>query len=341
MRYLKVIVALLMLTLITACGCEHEWETVTCVTPKTCFICGESEGEALGHSWFEATCISAKFCERCGEIEGEPLGHNYVDNECTRCEDYIPLSNDCDMVLCTGYDGDNYYELVANQIDAYPDSTFEFGVIKNNEWLVEMSSKCPFLDSEGWWKGLDKEYKANQVSSEDFKYIGGHIFLYKDNLMYNPESGVFFENLCNRDYTQLVNYKEFIGFESYHEEGTANHYVFVKYFNTDTGDSKEVCGFFKDVKRPEKLGDISDGLFYASGDTWEKKYFNYIEYDGFFNTDGDMVLDLSEYKITNYYDYMYHEGEYTITCENNSGVKYDITFNKKGEKVKEERNFDY
>lgn len=242
------------------------------------------------------------------------------------------LSDDCDLVLAKGEDENgNYYELVANQIDGYPDSTFEFGVIKNNIWLVEMSSTCPFIDEHGWWKGLNKEHETNMTSEEDFEYIGSSLFLYKNSILYNPETNVSFENLCNRDYTEIQNYNEFVGFESYHEEGTANHYVYFKHFNTQTGESKEIKGYFKDTHRPEKLNDISDGLFYA----YSSSVFG--SYNGFFDLKGNMVLDLSEYSITDYHNYKFENGEYTITCTNNSDVEYNITFNTSGKVINTEK----
>lgn len=30
--------------------CSHEWDDATCTAPKTCSVCGETEGDALGHS---------------------------------------------------------------------------------------------------------------------------------------------------------------------------------------------------------------------------------------------------------------------------------------------------
>ena len=65
--------------------CEHEWTEATCTTPKTCTLCGKTEGDALGHNWTEATCESPKACMRCGETEGEALGHSMIDNVCERC----------------------------------------------------------------------------------------------------------------------------------------------------------------------------------------------------------------------------------------------------------------
>ena len=62
---------------------EHEWTDATCVAPKTCATCGETEGEALGHTWADATCTVAKTCSVCGETEGEALGHAWVNATCT------------------------------------------------------------------------------------------------------------------------------------------------------------------------------------------------------------------------------------------------------------------
>lgn len=53
----------------------HDWIEATCTEPKTCKLCGETEGTSLGHDWVEATCTEAKTCSRCGETEGEALGH--------------------------------------------------------------------------------------------------------------------------------------------------------------------------------------------------------------------------------------------------------------------------
>lgn len=34
---------------LSACGCRHEWVEATCVSPRTCSICGITEGEMLSH----------------------------------------------------------------------------------------------------------------------------------------------------------------------------------------------------------------------------------------------------------------------------------------------------
>ena len=40
---------------------------------------------ACSHVWAEATCLEPKTCTICGETEGEPLGHDFQDNFCTVC----------------------------------------------------------------------------------------------------------------------------------------------------------------------------------------------------------------------------------------------------------------
>ena len=68
----------------------HSWNEATCTAPKTCSVCGATEGEALGHSWNDATCDTPKTCSVCGETEGEALGHSYdneYDADCNVCGD--------------------------------------------------------------------------------------------------------------------------------------------------------------------------------------------------------------------------------------------------------------
>lgn len=82
---------LVCLLVLAGCGCEHEWAAADCDTPKTCNLCAETEGEALGHTWADATCTVPKTCSACQETEGEALGHTWTDatteapKTCTVC----------------------------------------------------------------------------------------------------------------------------------------------------------------------------------------------------------------------------------------------------------------
>ena len=46
---------------------EHEWTEATCTEPKTCSVCGETEGDPLGHDFSEASFFKRGVCSRCGE----------------------------------------------------------------------------------------------------------------------------------------------------------------------------------------------------------------------------------------------------------------------------------
>lgn len=67
---------------------EHDYAAATCTEPKTCKVCGATEGEALGHAWTPATCTEPKTCAACGETEGEALGHVDANNDykCDECD---------------------------------------------------------------------------------------------------------------------------------------------------------------------------------------------------------------------------------------------------------------
>ena len=83
-------------TVPTTVGHEHSYtETVTApdctnggYTTNIC-QCGDSyisnQVEALGHTWVEATCSAPKTCTVCGVTEGNAAGHNYVQGKCGRC----------------------------------------------------------------------------------------------------------------------------------------------------------------------------------------------------------------------------------------------------------------
>ena len=75
MRMLSVLLAVVMLlTLLAGCTCKHEWKDADCGAPKTCTLCGETEGEkTANHEWKDATTEAPKTCAVCGLTEGERI----------------------------------------------------------------------------------------------------------------------------------------------------------------------------------------------------------------------------------------------------------------------------
>ena len=69
-------------------GTGHTWQPATCDKPKTCTVCGLTEGYILGHSWQLADCDHPAICTSCNASTGEALGHAYddgLDGTCNRC----------------------------------------------------------------------------------------------------------------------------------------------------------------------------------------------------------------------------------------------------------------
>lgn len=66
-------------------GCkEHDWAEATCIKPRECIKCGETEGQPLAHSWKAATCTQPSVCEFCEAASGEALGHTWKAATCTQ-----------------------------------------------------------------------------------------------------------------------------------------------------------------------------------------------------------------------------------------------------------------
>lgn len=67
------------LGILSGCGCKHTWTDATCTAPRTCTLCGKTEGEPLSHTWSDADCTTPKTCTLCGKTKGEPLPHAWVE----------------------------------------------------------------------------------------------------------------------------------------------------------------------------------------------------------------------------------------------------------------------
>ena len=66
----------------------HDIGNVICTESGVCKRCGE-EVHATGHKWKEATCTTPKTCSVCGTTEGNALGHTTANGTCSRCGELI------------------------------------------------------------------------------------------------------------------------------------------------------------------------------------------------------------------------------------------------------------
>jgi hypothetical protein len=59
-----------------------KYNVTSCVTNESTSVCGEvtvaqQEVPAEGHTWVNADCDTPKTCSVCGATEGEALGHSF------------------------------------------------------------------------------------------------------------------------------------------------------------------------------------------------------------------------------------------------------------------------
>ena len=108
-------------------GCSHSWKDATCTEAKTCTLCGETEGNALGHSYNAVvtapTCTENGYtthtCSVCGDTYTDSAvsasGHSYDEGVVTT----DPTCTTSGVKTFTCSCGDSYTEAVASPGHSY------------------------------------------------------------------------------------------------------------------------------------------------------------------------------------------------------------------------------
>ena len=80
----RIVLTLVMIVSLSACSEKCEQHTYDHACDAICNECGEARDQQA-HQWNDATCITAKTCKVCGTTEGEALGHTPAedDGDCT------------------------------------------------------------------------------------------------------------------------------------------------------------------------------------------------------------------------------------------------------------------
>ncbi len=357
---------------------EHTWLDATCTTPKTCENCNVTEGEVIEHIWNEATCTKPKTCKVCSEERGETVDHNWVGatcaypKKCTVCNktegeakphDFSPatfetpktckncghtegdvlerLSKNCDKILAYGEDKDgNYFELVANEREDFSGVTIELGIIKNNEWSVNLTTNSPFIGENGLLTKANHSCTGSiyDEKSLEFYYIGAGCFHYDGNI-WNGNNGKYYLNNENGEYVPRISY-------NYAPDTIRSSIERRIVVNNDGQFLLARVGSYKilyandmtvknigiDIFSSDEFP-ISEGLFavYKSGSYGV----------GFFDTNGNKVIDLSCYnfksieksssaQVYRTQELVFKNGKCTFTILNDVGTEYKITIYKQG-----------
>ncbi len=168
----KLLVALFliltMIFIVTACGDStstenngtnggnsnehtHSWIEATCMSPKTCDSCGQTQGTVVAHSWSEATCVLAKTCSYCGIENGSVSATNHDYGDWQVVNELSCTTNGLEKRVCSWCQNEETQELTAQG------HNFVSGICENCKEIepVEFAG-CVFLDRddhEEWWFG--------------------------------------------------------------------------------------------------------------------------------------------------------------------------------------------
>lgn len=111
---------------------EHDWIDATCEEPKTCSICGEIEGEALGHDW--DLTVDRPTCTRCSETrDGTPT--ELIDNVDIFSDNDSNITWSCgnDWILAEiSFDSDVTLDFIKDSADIIYDINGSLGDLKDN-----------------------------------------------------------------------------------------------------------------------------------------------------------------------------------------------------------------
>lgn len=115
----KIIVTLLVFAALftfVGCGCEHEWNEASCTEPKTCRICGITEGEPIGHNYIDGYCLE------CGAEDPD-----YVDLYTIGFQKTYNMNK---WLSITGYNSSkNIVYTTVEDIDDFADRIFSNGYV--------------------------------------------------------------------------------------------------------------------------------------------------------------------------------------------------------------------
>ncbi len=269
--------------------------------------------------------------------------------DCSTAEEItIALSSSCDIVLASGTtETGDFYEVVAVENEDYTGTEIKIGVIKNNQWLIDLASDSPFLDENGLIGGSYsvlklKEHKYNIVPQ--FKYIGNscfYIYVWGGSngdfsVIWNVEKNLYYK-LIDKN---LIFYEEFIN--------TNEHFIIQDPYSKN--------GFLLDTNQmtvqklnnpvqkmidDDKSGHVSSVNYtpYSEGLYAITDYYTWGEhqnYEGFYDIDGNRVIDLSQYKFANN-NFAFKNGVCEMVIINDQNSYYKITIDKTGNVINSEK----
>ncbi len=243
----------------------------------------------------------------------------------------------CDYILAEGTNKNgDIYQLVANESKSY-DGKSEVGIIKNNKWLIELSSDSPFVDESGKIIYIDNYMRQFDYPESDDLYGYSKTYMFINNCCFiaKEDSRNHYDVILNAE-----NGKNYIVENGWFETEFKDDNLIGQYDENivirdwDSKDKSyeilntETMSIVKEFTNDDfyYITPISEGVFYAIKDK---------EGNGkaFYDSNGQKVVDLSKYKISGCGFFI--DGRCIFTAINSSGKEFEITIDKSGNVISE------
>lgn len=262
----------------------------------------------------EKGCIGLSNCHN----EGKTVYDGDVDAVLSTVTGDIDTSADFDQILCNG----GNFIIVSKMEESVSGVTEYVGVIDNNyKWIHELSDKTT-LNPDGKMANITVGTHDYDERCEDISYrlhhCGNGIFIFIDT----------FGNW--HTYNALTDTWTEIG--EYEANSTTFHDGYLLLMDVDFYSGTKDTVLTLDTKgnigktgvectSTKNLGEYSEGKFFA--------------YDGFYDIEGNKVIDLTEYagRITNW-PYFF-DGQCILTAKNENGTEYKGVIDSTGKFISE------
>lgn len=266
------------------------------------------------------------------------------------------LSERCDYVLCEGEDGEDYYELVANEEEDYQGVKIKVGVIKNNKWILKPTSKMPLVDKDKTLYGSD--IAGLEDAPESIYYMGSGCFLYRartkdyasayEEIIYNVNNKKYYEQRGVQDNEIIVssprpiNYTTSVNSEGALERNVKEIMVSITQYESNTVAKILNLSNMKareiNIHIPDKIT-VSD-QFLTVHPLSEEIFAIAGKHHGctFYSAKGKELFTISYNEIPSEYEFepiIFEHGECNLVIKNNKGTVYKIVVNKKGKVIKQ------
>lgn len=236
------------------------------------------------------------------------------------------LSEDCDEILASGtnQNGD-LYELVYSKEENFETSVVKFGVIKNNQWVLEFDNDIFEYNASSHGSYINMYYVGNGCFMQGISNVYGTGVTKWRYIVYNSDTKKKFstENFSNEipipiyknDNKMIIQYTRY------------NNFADFVVLNTDDMTTNEfsVNGYLTD------FSNISEGLFAVAIGTGHPE-ISFISADGI----AEQSIKTRKTGISENYDesrgfnVAFNNGECTYDVYNEANTMYTITIDKQG-----------